>query len=72
MYLKSKFKLSKIITAGDSLFDYKFNKLSDIAILPKHAEFKIRDAIYCGEEGTKSGEYILDYLYNYCIFDNNK
>lgn len=70
LYLKSKFKLSKIITAGDSLFDYKFNKLSDISILPKHAEFKIGDAIYCEEERTKSGEYILEYLYDHFINNN--
>lgn len=67
LYLISKFKLSNIITSGDSLFDYKFNKLSDITILPKHAEFKIENAIYCKEEGIKSGEYILDYLYDYCL-----
>ena len=64
-YLINKNQLTNIITSGDSLFDYKFNKLGDIAILPKHAEFKIENAIYCEEEGIKSGEHILDYLYNY-------
>lgn len=69
-YLTSKIQLTNTITSGDSLFDYEFSKLGDIAILPRHSKFKIEKAIYCKEEGIRSGEYIFDYLYNSCLSDS--
>lgn len=64
-YLINEFKLTNIITAGDSNVDDNFVKCGDYIILPKHATFKNSDAIITNHDGIFAGEDIVNYLSQY-------
>lgn len=60
-YLQDKIQPDKTITSGDSLFDFKFNQLGDLTILPGHAEFLLNG--FCSKScGIEAGEDILSVL----------
>lgn len=64
-YLKDKYGFKYIHTAGDSIYDLKFTGLDYVySYLPKHAEFRHKNAYISEQTGIFATEDILEEILN--------
>ena len=62
-YLKKKFPLERVITAGDSRVDERLVRAGDIGVLPKHSSLNIPSAYRTKSSGILAGEELLEFVY---------
>lgn len=63
-YIISKFPNEMVVTAGDSDVDMAFVKEGEIAILPRHSNLYVRNAIKTSFNGINAGKEICEIINN--------